>query len=403
MDTKGNKVVGWFYSGIIFLVTTGFTLLAIELLLFGYILTLLPTRAHWTLDEEVRVLAQSSKGGLIPKDYIALVGDSYAEGMGDWYFEVQHEHRPAFHSAHVLRELTGTDVISFGSSGSGSVRSYVAEPIMRYRALNSVNRFQVNEPKQVVAFFYEGNDLDNNIHDLKLRYESTSDIDLLFDTKYFDESYLAGVVQETDELARKVNDPKFFDKLYLSRLVLRSVRDRFVSFKAEKNNGKSLEKGQIHKQTTTNRVLLDDVIEFIPANLQSPSLELDQKQIAKSLYVVERSLNRLLEEFKQSEILLVFIPSVLSSYSLQGSPVSIATYHGEIDTFPASMVYERSDYIEVQIKEIARRIGIDYVDARPELRAVANKNFIHGPSDWQHLNELGYTVLAKIVASKLGS
>lgn len=34
------------------------------------------------LDEGIQPLAQSSKRGVGPKDYIALAGDSYAEGMG---------------------------------------------------------------------------------------------------------------------------------------------------------------------------------------------------------------------------------------------------------------------------------------------------------------------------------
>src|ERR1041384_1020418 len=58
------------------------------------------------------VFAQTSKAGTVPRDYIALLGDSYAEGQGDALLDAQGDRAKARHSAHVIQRLTGHDVIS---------------------------------------------------------------------------------------------------------------------------------------------------------------------------------------------------------------------------------------------------------------------------------------------------
>ena len=103
-----------------------FTLLVVEFLLFPLLLPRTPLRLHVYLDDGVRPLAQSSKAGVVPEDYVALVGDSYAQGRGDWLLGQDPDGNGPFHSAHVLHERSGRDVLSFGRGGTGSVRAAVA-------------------------------------------------------------------------------------------------------------------------------------------------------------------------------------------------------------------------------------------------------------------------------------
>lgn len=42
-----------------------------------------PLRLHGDLPEEIRVFAQSSKMGVVPREPVLLLGDSYAQGYGD--------------------------------------------------------------------------------------------------------------------------------------------------------------------------------------------------------------------------------------------------------------------------------------------------------------------------------
>src|SRR5437773_8903974 len=67
----------------------------------------LPLGFYKFLPEDVKILAQSSKRDEVPRDYIAILGDSYAAGQGDWYDEaVQQEPfgKPPFQSTHVIHQ-----------------------------------------------------------------------------------------------------------------------------------------------------------------------------------------------------------------------------------------------------------------------------------------------------------
>ena len=65
-----------------------FVYLFFELIFVRFFLSWLPLKTHWFLNDPVRVLAQSSKKWTIPEDYIALLGDSHALGLGDWMLSV---------------------------------------------------------------------------------------------------------------------------------------------------------------------------------------------------------------------------------------------------------------------------------------------------------------------------
>jgi hypothetical protein len=77
--------------------------LLLEFVWFRLFLPHVPLKLHAYLDSEIRLLAQSSKRGLVPEDYVALVGDSYAQGRGDWLLEADPNRNGPFASAHVLQ------------------------------------------------------------------------------------------------------------------------------------------------------------------------------------------------------------------------------------------------------------------------------------------------------------
>lgn len=62
---------------------------------------------------------QGSKTQYVPHDYIALVGDSNAQGMGDWLIENGLDRSKPYHSADVLHQLLHTDVVSLGTGRIG--------------------------------------------------------------------------------------------------------------------------------------------------------------------------------------------------------------------------------------------------------------------------------------------
>src|SRR5688572_29137633 len=100
----------------------------LELLFVPLALPLTPLRIHAGLPRPLRPLAQPSKLGTVPARYVALLGDSYAQGAGDWLLSVNANRNPPFHSADLIHARTRRDVISFGASGAGSLRAKGTEP-----------------------------------------------------------------------------------------------------------------------------------------------------------------------------------------------------------------------------------------------------------------------------------
>jgi hypothetical protein len=94
------------------------TYLVVELVFFRILLPQLSLNLKTHLPDTAGVLVQASKAGFIPHDYIALLGDSYAEGVGDWLLQVNGDRTKPYHSANIIREATGRDVVSFGRSRS---------------------------------------------------------------------------------------------------------------------------------------------------------------------------------------------------------------------------------------------------------------------------------------------
>ena len=77
---------------------------------------------------------------------------------------------PPFHSAHVLHDKLKRDIISFGKSGSSNLQGYVGNPISWLNYIKNSRFAKLGNPDEIIVYFYEGNDLNDNLLDLKLRY-----------------------------------------------------------------------------------------------------------------------------------------------------------------------------------------------------------------------------------------
>ena len=143
-----------------------FLILVVGEWLFPKFLGKLPLRLYGLIDKDLRILAQSSKKSLLPKEYIAILGDSYAVGVGDWLDKARKNSffgSPDYSPAHLIHKKTGIDVVSFGQAGVGSFGGIWREPITQFLYINSIKDYQLSPPKYILIFFYEGNDLYNNI------------------------------------------------------------------------------------------------------------------------------------------------------------------------------------------------------------------------------------------------
>jgi hypothetical protein len=83
-------------------------------------------------------------------DYVALLGDSYAEGAGDWGAARTRIDEP-YSSADIIHQRTGLNILSFGVGGSGSAEGFVLYPTW---ALNAGYCFIFPTPRRPTSAIY---------------------------------------------------------------------------------------------------------------------------------------------------------------------------------------------------------------------------------------------------------
>lgn len=363
--------------------------LVIEFLLFPQLLTFVPLKLHFAIKEELRVLAQSSKKSVTPGRYLALFGDSYSQGYGDWLLDVDPDTNAPYHSAHVLHELTGREVITFGKSGSGSLSEMVGHPI---RWLDYIDRAWVADlpdPEEILVYFYEGNDLNDNLADLKARFSDRN----YEPSRIYEPAYFRRFIQKEVIGTSPFGNSGWEDYLFFSHF----LGQTFDSFKKGENTligPENISPGP----GIINRVRVGGREISVPDGLQSPALELSSGEIHLGVFLFEQALQALRQRFPKTPVTVVYLPSVLSCYEITSPYVSVQIYdQGREPNYPARQVHQRSDFIAGRIRAAALKQKIPFLDTRPALRRLGRRQLFHGPKDWKHYNREGYTVLAKAI------
>ena len=114
-----------FANALLLFVSIAVTYLVASFVIFRFLLPHLSLNLHPHFPDIAELFAQTSKAGAVPRDYITLLGDSYAEGQGDGLLAANGDRAEFVQSAHVLQRLTGRDVVSLGLGGAGSVQAMV--------------------------------------------------------------------------------------------------------------------------------------------------------------------------------------------------------------------------------------------------------------------------------------
>lgn len=384
-------------------VSTMLALLVLEWLVFPMVLPRLPLSQHSYLGK-LRVLVQSSKAAMTPKDYIALVGDSYAQGSGDWLLDTDPDSNGPFHSAHVIRELTGRDVISFGKGGTGSLEGIVERPLKQFRYITGSPWYSLETPRTILAYVYEGNDFDNNLRTLRKAGLILEDGTILATG-----AKIETLVAERAEGGTGIFGIAFAPALNFSgRALLGTIKwafDRALEWGLNKN-GLGEEKGRkCHKGwTTPNGDVLIPTIALVNGEritlcdkLQGPSLELTEPEVNVSALLLKASLAALRDAFPTSEMVVVYLPSPLGTYRLVSETVSNQSHQKRQFEFPVEAVAARSNPMCRIVRDAAAATGAGFLDTRPALREVAERQVVHGPKDWGHYNRVGYETLARAI------
>ena len=371
------------------------TYLILELIIFPGIITHTPLRLHDALGPH-RLLAQISKQGTEPKDYIAIFGDSYAQGLGDWLVTADSDKNLPFHSAHIINQHTGRDVISFGQGGSDSIQGYILLP---YRYLTRINRslaFELDDLAEILVYFFEGNDIYDNLYRIERDYKPQFDINNIDDPDYFS-SFIDYLVNNEKELHENT---VLFDSIPFAGALMRLLRTNIQgpANPEEKNNNTSLVTDKINLVEINGSILPLTRKSF--AN--GPVLYASEQEIDLAIYMFEQALVNILQRFSNTPVHVIYIPSVLSSYKLAAGNVRTSGYRDiPGNEYPSDLVYQRSDSICKSIELVSKKHGVNFGDTRPMIRSESENTLLHGPQDITHFNKAGYTTLGKAVVTIL--
>jgi hypothetical protein len=339
---------------------------------------------------------------------VALMGDSYAVGLGEWYQSVNKWKNPDFASQHILHKRTGKDVITFGQGGVGSLGGMVAKPINGFRYLDSTVFFSIDKPEIILVYFFEGNDLNNNFEEIERRFreEEKCDMKELYDKAYFRKFIEEVIIDKDSAYAKEIKSFRWYDNLVFLKFMRNMISSdlKKVMGKRVKNKEEDEEKleqvkhgKKIFAEAQINRVLVNGNEVVVPDSLQSPALELTEEEIELSLYVFEHSLDYMRQFFKGSKIFVVYIPSPLSSYDLASDKVSIQTYHGRNRIYKALDVAKNNNLISSRIKKITEENNCVFINTTEAIRNASRKKLLHGPKEWKHFNKDGYTVFSEAI------
>jgi hypothetical protein len=363
--------------------------------------------------EALHPLLQSSKQGVVPHRYIALAGDSYAAGMGDWATAAMQKPMAHYSSANLLHEEIGKDVISFGSAGAGSIRGIVTEPVSQLGYLRKFIDRDIESPEWILVYFYEGNDLYDNAAYFHYSFPRLFDIKDQFNTEVY-QKYLQIVALDRDDTVRMTEANDWLQYWPFTALLNKTIRvvtklpERVVPKVNSKVAQLDLNPPWILGGASTqipgriNQAWIDNKTVQLPDRLQGPALALTEDEWQQAWFAFEQSLLFAQKKLPNTHFALVYIPSVLSVYHLQSHQVSVQTYERRQTIFSTQQAIEQSQRMRSHFVEIAQRLGLPYVDTTSVMQKAAQRQTLHGPDDWNHFNKLGYETLSASISHTLG-
>ena len=356
----------------------------------------------------VHKLGQYSKDEVIPKGYLAIVGDSNVYGYGPWLYENSWSmEQPNFAAHHLLHGSLKKDVISFGFPGFGSLGSSLSMVSEFQMLKNSWIWPKIEDPLGILFVFYEGNDLINNLHEVEQRGFDLHTIE----PHQFDQKITKIITNEEKKLSESwgITDHSAAWNL-LSGLTENYFRKFFQKPKQYSADiqSTSLDRPSISQDQNSSKPTNIANISGVQVHLgfcEDPALLLNETEIALSLKISEHSLRYLRSNFPDSKISLIYLPSSLSIYNFVDCEISPAPLvmmgQSRAGLFKPIDAIERNKFLRAEFLKIAQKIGTDFWDTTDHLKDIASNQLLHGPRDPIHLNRAGYEAFTESILSYL--
>jgi hypothetical protein len=358
---------------------------------------------------------QTSKSGLEPKDYVALIGDSYVEGLGDWLMRVVRDGNPRYNAAHVLHDLTDRDVISFAVRG-GYPSFNVNNMFRTYTGANLYAGLSLADPADIVVVFFAGNDINDEIAALKRsppdRLERIAAGDWPFALSLVRENATSGIKGG----ARRWNwfrNAHLMDTAgKLTKLALKNARSGtiFTNDDAIRKIGADyVEDWSRYQNAETFFISKGEHLPYAKDSVE-PFAFHTSSEIDVTGLILRAVLTVYREHFPNARIWLAHVPSPIMTYRL--ADVSVVLYdrireanterQGPPTAFATSALLKQSDAICEMALLAAERAQAGFIDTAPYLRMKSEQEgHLHGPNDPSHFNERGYKAFGEVLAAGL--
>lgn len=356
----------------------------------------------------IHKLGQYSKKEVIPKQYLAIVGDSNTYGFGPWLYDNSWSmEQPSFAVHHLLHASLKKDVVSFGYPGFGSLGASLSMVSELHMLKNSWLWPKIDNPLEILFVFYEGNDLINNLHEVEQR-----GLDLhTIESNTLDQK-IAKIIK--DEERKLAESWVITDHLAAWNLLSGLTRNYYRKFYQESKPEPSdlqpapIAQPSISQELNSSKPTNISNISGIQVPLgfcEGPALLLNEQEIAISLKISEHSLRYLRSNFPDSKISLIYLPSSLSIYDFGNCQISPAplVMMGKTRSglFKPIDAIERNKFLRAEILKITQKTGIEFWDASDYLKNITSDKLLHGPRDPIHLNRAGYEAFAEGILNYL--
>lgn len=398
-----------FFIFIIWIILTSTFVSEIGLLAF---LDRLPLRLSIHLTGPKRILSQYTKDGVYPKNYICLVGDSYAYGYGPWLYENAGSWgHPSYATQHILRKNLQRDIVSFGYPGYGNFGSSVTA-LAELEFLGNSYLRKVESPKHLLYFFYEGNDLVNNVIGLDRKGINIHDRNSSITSKEIREL----IASEANKVKSAFN---ILDLSIISNLVKGLTKDlklRYFPENQQPTTGisnlnhaktKKPKKNDLLDVKSSQNIINISGADHLFSYADGPGLLLTDYERHLGLLTLKESLGFLKNHLKETEITVVFIPSALSIYKFSSEKITPAhsvlsnSNENQFKSFYPKDAWDLCEMNRNSVLEITKSLKLNYIDPVSELRKIAEVNLLHDPEDRLHFNRKGYEVFANFLTKEL--
>ena len=321
------------------------------------------------------------------RNWIAVVGDSYAAGSGDEFLGGKRD----YGISPKLRSRTGERLFIFARAGFGSINAASELKLCMSMFNDSFLLPHVDQPKELLFVFYEGNDLNNNVDHLR-RNKKGERVELFVRDQ---------IAHPNNEWQRRIGL-----RLPLYGLIFGSFADLCQtawdgltgrSPKAASNTRDRAKKGAARAPMHRNYAIIGHQARLVPGVSQSAAAELTGR-LDVPLQVFYESVLAANRYLPGTPVKIVYLPSVVTTYAWQ-DPVQIHAYHTKNPVFTTTRDNDiQSRRIRKSIAEFAGRNHFGFIDPTARLQEAAQSRFIHGTRDPKHFNADGNWIIADMLA-----